>query len=240
EEKVQEAIAGIRLGTYRNARAAAEALQIPQQQATIHRRLKGTVKTRIAAHGAFQRLTPGKERVLVEWVKLYGFAGLPLSRTTIAGKVFELCGQMPGRDWLDCFLRRHPDWSIGRPSGLDPQRAKAFNPANVKAHFDLLKTEFANNGKPIPARNIYNMDEVGIQRGGGHKGTPEQFLFSSADKARYNLKSDELELTTIYECVCLNGSSTVPPGFVFAGTLMSWFDVQDDIVCVVSNSDCIF
>jgi hypothetical protein len=78
------------------------------------------------------------------------------------------------------------------------------------------------------------MDEVGIQRGGGRKNSGELFLFSSTDKARYKLKSDDLELTTILEVVCLDGSSTIPPGFVFAGSLMCplWFEVRDDIMCV--------
>ncbi|KAJ6489381.1 DDE superfamily endonuclease-domain-containing protein [Mycena vulgaris] len=223
ESKVQEAVTGIGSGLYKNARDAAEALKIPEQQATIHRRLKGTVQTRIDAQARFQRLTPEQEVVLAAWTKFYGFAGIPLSRRTISAKVYSLCGKSPGSHWLDHFLRRHPDCCIGRPSGLDPKRAKAFNPTNVKAHFDLLKTEFANNGRPIPACNIYNMDE---------------FLFSSADMARYKLKSDELELTTIYECVCLDGSSTVPPGFVFAGSLMcpAWFDVGDDIVICTTDT----
>ncbi|KAJ7462593.1 hypothetical protein FB451DRAFT_1404380 [Mycena latifolia] len=145
ENKVQEVVIGICSGVYKNAHNAAEALQIPQKQATIHRRLTST------------------ERVLAGWVKFYGFAGLPLSRKTIAAKVHKLCGKIPGLHWLDCFLRRHPDCSTGHPLGLDPKRAQAFNPMNVKAHFNWLEKEFANDGRPIPARNIYNMDKVGIQ-----------------------------------------------------------------------------
>jgi hypothetical protein len=98
-----------------------------------------------------------------------------------------------------------------------------------------LEKEFQYDGRTIPARNIYNMDEVGIQLGGGRKGSNELYFFSSTDKARYKLKSDDLKLTTILEVVCLDGTSTIAPGFVFAGNQMCprWFQVRDDIVCVL-------
>ncbi|KAJ7462594.1 hypothetical protein FB451DRAFT_1043719, partial [Mycena latifolia] len=52
------------------------------------------------------------------------------------------------------------------------------------------------------------------------------------------VKSDELELTTIYECVCLDGTTTIPPGFVSAGTLFcpAWFNVRPDIVICTTDT----
>jgi hypothetical protein len=214
EDKIQEAVVGIQSKKYKNAREASEDLGIPDQAATIHRRLKGTSKSRIESQVQFQLLSPVKEAALVQWIKFYGFAGLPLSKKVLYAKVKELCGRVPGNHWFDHFLRRHPDCTPGRHSGLDPKRTAAFNPATVKAHFDLLQTEFDNGGRPIPARNIYNMDEVGIQRGGGRKNSRELFLFSSTDKARYKLKSDDLELTTILEVCSLSGwKLDYPPWF---------------------------
>ncbi|KAJ7458478.1 hypothetical protein FB451DRAFT_1182673 [Mycena latifolia] len=90
EDKVQEAVIGIGSGVYKNTRDAAEALQIPQKQATIHRRLTSTAQPRIKSQIRHQYLTPEQERVLAEWVKFYGFAGLPLSRKTIAAKTHRL------------------------------------------------------------------------------------------------------------------------------------------------------
>ncbi|KAJ7784976.1 hypothetical protein DFH07DRAFT_726634, partial [Mycena maculata] len=83
--------------------------------------------------------------------------------------------------------------------------------------------------------NIYNMDEVGIQLRGGRKGLCKLYFFSSAVKSRYKLKSNDLKLTTILEVVCLDGTVTIAPSFVFAGSQMCprWFEVRDDVVCVV-------
>jgi hypothetical protein len=232
EDKVQLAVLGLQDGTYKNPAQAAQALGIPKKAATIRRRAKGISKPRLKSQIDLQLLTPIQEDILAEWIKFYGFAGLPLSRKTTHAKVKALCGHAPGKDWLFHFLRRHPDCAGGRPSGLDPKRATAFNRTNVKAHFELLQKVFENDGRPIPARNIYNMDEIGIQRGGGRKNSGELYLFSSTDKSRYRIKSDDLELTTVLECVCLDGSSTIPPCFVFAGSLMcpEWFNVRPDIM----------
>ncbi|KAJ7847894.1 hypothetical protein B0H14DRAFT_2356942, partial [Mycena olivaceomarginata] len=49
----------------------------------------------------------------------------------------------------------------------DPKRAKAFNQPVVDRFFDTL-AELVEKHK-IPSENIYNMDEKGVQRGGGKK-----------------------------------------------------------------------
>lgn len=68
----------------------------------------------------------------------------------------------------------------------------------------------------IPWKNVYNMDEKGIQMG-SQKGKAEKFLFDIVDKSQYWLKSDNLQLITIIEEVCADGIHIINPCFVFPG-----------------------
>ena len=76
------------------------------------------------------------------------------------------------------------------------------------------------------------MDEIGIQLGGGRKGSGEVYLFSETDKSRYLQTSDNIQLVTIIESVCADGSAPVRPCFVFPGSkaCRSWYEVDPAIL----------
>jgi hypothetical protein len=103
----------------------------------------------------------------------------------------------PSKTWIQKFLKRHALKlkTAGRRCGLDPKRAQAFNYTAVHAHFELVKETIEENN--IPWRNVYNMDEKGIQMGGGRKGTRTKYFFAADDKMKYKLQSDELQLMTV-------------------------------------------
>lgn len=71
--------------------------------------------------------------------------------------------------------------------GLDPKQAQAFNYMTVHAHFKLVKEMIKEHN--IPWRNMYNMDEKGIQMGGGQKGTQTKDFFAADDKMKYKLQA---------------------------------------------------
>jgi len=144
-------------------------------------------------------------------VKFLALSGMPLSKRTLGPKVFALCGKTPSRKWVYRFLHRHSDCTLGRPVGLDPAHAKCFNYTTVNEHFIRLQNVFDGNG--IPLRNLHNFDEIGCQIGGGRKDTGELYLFPTRDQSRYKIKSDDLELVTILETICADGTSTVKPCF---------------------------
>ncbi|KAG2061174.1 hypothetical protein BDR06DRAFT_844379, partial [Suillus hirtellus] len=79
------------------------------------------------AHRDQQLLSEVKEKVLVEWIEHLDAAGNPISRRTIKQKVHVLTKKIPGKNWIQRFLKRHPVIKLGRPSGLDPKRAQCFN-----------------------------------------------------------------------------------------------------------------
>ncbi len=57
----------------------------------------------------------------------------------------------------------------------------------------------------IPNRN---MDEKGIQMGGGWKNSRKKYLFLKHKKHKYLIWSDNLELVTIIKCVSTTGDVT--------------------------------
>lgn len=230
EARIQEAVTGVREGQYRSVAHACRELKLVDFYATVNRRYHGRTKPRLNAHTRQQLLNPTQEKVLHNWIKFFGSIGIPLSKRTIRPKVEQLCGRKPSRKWVERFIRRNPDCTLGRGSGLDGQRARQFNFTNVNDHFEQVQKIF--DGKDIPICNIQNFDEIGIQVGGGRKSNGELYLYSQIDTSKYRLKSDNLELVTVLETICADGTATVPPCFVFSGTNHSaeWYQVDDKIL----------
>ncbi len=82
----------------------------------------------------------------------------------------------------------------------------------------------------IPIENVYNMDEKGCKRGGGCNDSNQKYFVHRSCRPRYRARSGNLELVTIIECVCANGTDLLP-GFVFSGKEFSreWFEVDPGI-----------
>jgi hypothetical protein len=112
---------------------------------------------------------------------------------------------------------------------LDPKHAQAFNKPTVTRHFDLLEAIIKKYD--IPTENIYNMDEKGVQRGGGRKAQAQKYFFPRNKRPKYKLRSANLELITIVECVAANGEY-ISPGIIFEGKQQyeqAWFEVDPKI-----------
>ncbi|KIK74460.1 hypothetical protein PAXRUDRAFT_175655 [Paxillus rubicundulus Ve08.2h10] len=139
----------------------------------------------------------------MEWIAHLNACGNAVSKQTICKKVFMLVGKHPGKNWIYHFLARHPDIKLGRPSGLDPKRAQSFNRKTVEDHFTLLGVLM--DKYEIPWENVYNMDEKGCQHGGGCGQSRLKYLLSHKRHTHHKLRSSNLELVTIVECVCANG-----------------------------------
>ncbi|EJF55491.1 DDE-domain-containing protein, partial [Dichomitus squalens LYAD-421 SS1] len=138
------------------------------------------------------------------------------------------------RKWVYRFLQRHPGLKLGRPSGLDPKRAQAFNRPVVKDHFRQLENLIKSFN--IPWSHVYNMDEKGIQRGGGRRLQNIKYFVPRGRRTSYKLRSASLELVTIIECVCADGSN-IMPGFIFSGKefMRDWFQNVDCNVTIAHS-----
>ena len=107
--------------------------------------------------------------------------------------------KLPGKNWIYGLLHWHPDLNLKWPSGLNPKCAQNFNPTVVKNHFLKLGKLIQDND--IPWKNIYNMDEKGIQLGGGRKLDNTKFLFGKEQQIHVKIQSTDLELVTIIESI---------------------------------------
>ncbi|KAF8150854.1 hypothetical protein B0H34DRAFT_665961, partial [Crassisporium funariophilum] len=116
--------------------------------------------------------------------------------------------------------------------GLDPKCAAAFNYTTVNNYFEALKKVIDKHN--IPWENIYNMDEKGLQLGGGRKGDGQKYFYSCEDWGNYKIRSAELELVTVIESCCADGTAFMP-GFVFAGKSVDInnIEVHKDIWLVI-------
>lgn len=195
---------------------------------TVRRRFLGISLPPREAHSNQQLLSPEAERTLVDWVIFLSDTSHPLNKRSIRMKAQALCRTKPSDKWTRGFLGRHPEIKLGRPSGLDPKRAQAFNKSTIRKHFCKLHQLIQKHD--IPVENIYNMDKKGCQRGGGCKGSNRKCLIPRRRRPKYMSRSTNLELITIIECVCADGTALLP-GFVFSGKEFcpEWFMVDPNI-----------
>lgn len=200
---------------------AAKLFDVPYD--TLRRRIMGLTQSNFEAKRPQRLLTDAKEAALVDWLIFYGNSGHAVNKRTLKQKVEAICGQVPSDNWVGRFLVRNPEIKLARPSGLDPKRAQAFNATVVTKHFKLLEETISR--LEIPWENIYNMDEKGLQLGGGRKGRREKYFFARTQRIPIKLQASNLQLVTVVEGVCADGTA-VPPGFIFAGASFcpEWFE----------------
>ena len=227
EKSIQDALSDLRAGHSSNVSSAAQKFQVPR--CTLRNRWLGLHESAQKAHEQSQHLSAEEERALCDWVQHRSDIARPLNKRTLLRKVERIIGIRPSKQWYKKFLKRHPDiLRLGKPSGLDPKRAQCFNRAAISEHFVQLQTVL--DTKRIPWQNVYNMDEKGCQRGGGRRMQAIKYFVPRDRRPQYKLRSANLELITIIECVCADGSD-VKPGFIFPGKEFhpEWFEVDDDI-----------
>ena len=225
EQDVSAAMDDIRGGI--SVRQAALKWKIPVQ--TLRDRHSGKTKPCRQAHSSQQRLTPEGEMVLVAWLQLWADTARPVSISRVQRIARDLAGGKVGKNWVYRFLERHPELKLGKPSGLDPKRAQAFNETVVRVHFEELRKALYPGVKPS---NLYNMDEKGCQRGGGRRIRNQKFIIYDGKLVQYRVQSANLELITIIECVAADGTH-IKPAFIFPQKKSSleeeWINVDPEI-----------
>ena len=209
EERIQLALKAIAASgmhatgrTKLSTRQAAITFNVPRS--TLQDRYNGR-KTRHEGHAHEQNLTPAQEEVVVKWVKVLGQRGVPLTQATLRDCASEICGKPIGETWPKRFIARHPDIRVKWTTSLEHSRAQGLNPIVVAEYFKMLK-ELLDKYQ-IPAENMYNMDEKGIQLG---VGTRVAALVDRAQQTAYQIEDGNRELVTILETICADGSSIRP------------------------------
>ena len=172
---------------------------------------------------------------MCDWIGFRATMAKPLDIQGIQTLASAVSGKKPGKNWVGQYMKRQPEVCQSRPGSLDPKRAQNFNPSNVAGFYDLLKAIY-DVYPDLPAQHIWNMDEKGLQLGGGRKRSKKYFHLKSLKRSKfYRIRSDNLELVTIIECIspaCLS----IPPAFVLAqGPIPALPDLGVDIGAVATS-----
>ncbi len=93
-------------------------------------------------------------------------------------------------------------------------------------YFEKLTKVLKDNN--IPWENVYNMDEKGIQLGGGWKGDGCKYFYSCEEWGCYIIWSTNLKLVTVIESCCADGTA-FKLGFVFSGKSIAIENIE--VVC---------
>ena len=68
---------------------------------------------------------------------------------------------LPGIDWQNAFIKRHPQLTLRRRVNLEHERSEAMNPENVAKHFSRIRALMDKHDIHCPTR-IFNLDESGF------------------------------------------------------------------------------
>lgn len=208
----------------KSIRAVARHYKTPKS--TLHDHVTGRHKPAKEAHAQLRLLTPEQEEVAVTWMQFLGMVGRPLTKKTLIPKIKQLCGRVPGQNWLKRFTQRHKAAiKVRKALGLDPKRAQAFNFQAVNDFFRMV--DIFLKKRDIPWSNVYNIDEKGIQIGGGQKGSGEKYFFSRKEIHNYMFSDPNRELITVIENCCADGTALLP-AFVFSGQVVDNENLEVD------------
>src|SRR6267142_2042636 len=206
--------------------------QVPHT--TLVDRIKGR-PCRKDAHQSQQLLSQSEEAVLCDWIGFHATIAKPLDIQGIQILASAVSGKQPGKNWVGQYKKHQPEVCQSRPGSLNLKRAQNFNPSNVAGFYDLLKAIY-DVYPSLPPQHIWNMDEKGLQLGGGRKRSKKYFHLKSLKRSKfYRIRSDNLELVTIIECIspaCLS----IPPVFILAqGPIPALPDLGVEIGAVATS-----
>jgi len=173
DQRVQQAVDGIRSGIYKSSYDAASQLNV--KVSTVQHRMKGR-KIRVQSHEDDQAPSPTEESELVRWITQLTITGYPprhsiframaeaLRKRRVAqinDSGIELVHYRPlGTEWYKRFRNRHPEIDTTIGHSIEMNRMKDMSKEVLQAWFDTFQAaiKFYN----IKSEHIYNMDESGF------------------------------------------------------------------------------
>ncbi|KAJ8945555.1 hypothetical protein NQ318_020401 [Aromia moschata] len=222
ENELEAAITAIQSG--RKIREVGRSFNIPES--TLRDKLKININTKgklgrkpvfndeqetaIASHviklaNIFFGITPAELRRLA-----YQFADVNKIKHR-----FDQEKKMAGQDWLELFLKRHPEISLRKPEGTSQNRISAFNKPEVERFFNNLlavmeKYKFSES-------KIYNVDETGIST----VQKPAKILAPKGQKQVGSVISWERGKNVTVVCAVSASGQFVSPMFIFPRARMN-------------------
>ncbi|XP_035432885.2 uncharacterized protein LOC118264478 [Spodoptera frugiperda] len=221
EDSLKAAINSLKNGEMSVYRAAI-IYGIPRK--TLERRYK-TNNDKKGPMGPTSMLGEQNEKKLADHIKTMQGTGFPLTISDVRVIAFQFAEQLnikhkfnkseekAGYDWLQMFLRRHPDIVLRKSEGVSIARCQGMNRNEVSAYFDLLEKNLIDNDLMTKPNCVFNMDESGLQL----NNRPGHVLAAKGTKAVSTTTSTE-KGETITIIACCNAEGTfLPPACIMKG-----------------------
>ena len=117
-------------------------------------------------------LTPAEECMLADWlfdIAKIGYGRLTQELRIVVKTILDEDGwknpfkdNMPGYEWLQSFLKRHPEISIRQSESLSTCRAKGCSPEVLDQWFNDFEIFLKEHNLTNKAECIWNADESGF------------------------------------------------------------------------------
>ena len=221
EQKIQQALEDLDAQRFPSVRAAAKAHNVPF--ATLNRRSKGGI-SRQEARSTQQLLSQHQEELLVKWIldlEAGGFAPSHAQLREMAGLVSKDSGgpDKVGNNWVDRFLKRHPEIHTKTGVKIDDQKLRNTTPEALEAWFEGFKKVKDDN--QVEDADTWNMDETGIALG---VCVNQTVVGSSSTTRSYKKSPENREWVSIMEAASAAGKRTRSLA-IFKGKSVqsSWF-----------------
>jgi len=193
---------------------------------TLKDRLK-TKNTSSARYGRFSTFTLAQENELANHCiylakMFYGLSPIDLRKAAYEFAVsnniknkFNEEKKMAGKDWLQAFLKRHPELSIRKPEATSIARISGFNKDAVQLFFSNLNEVYQKYS--FQPDRIYNVDETGIST------VPQvtKILGPKGIKQLGKVVSWERGRNITVVCAISASGNYVPPMFIYPRERMS-------------------
>ena len=237
ETRVQMALDALKKGQFKSQRAAALAFDIPET--TLRRRIRGVV-SRPQKTANCQKLSDTEESTLLAWILDMDKRGLPLHLPIVrhlAQLLVSAClpSTTIGENWVNRYVKRHPELKSKYTRKYDYQRAKCEDSSLIQSWFMRVQETIQKYG--ILTEDIYNMDETGFQMG---VASTSKVICGSETKQSHAkaLQPGNREWVTAIIAVNATGWS-LPPQIIFAAAnhqSLWYYDIPENYVLSVSNN----
>ena len=235
--RIQMALDALKNGHIKSQRAAASAYDI--SETTLRRRIRGAV-SRPQKTANCQKLSATEESTLSAWILDMDKCGLPLQLSIVrhlAQLLVFAClpSTTIGENWVNRYVKRHPELRSKYTRKYDYQRAKCEDSGLIKSWFMRVQETIQNYG--ILMEDIYNMDETGFQMGVTSTAKVVCGLETKQSHAKA-LQPGNREWVTAIIAINATGWS-LPPQIIFAAAnhqSLWYYDIPENYVLSVSNN----
>lgn len=221
KEQLQEAVNAVQ-NQKMGVNAAAKQFCVPQP--TLRRRMKNNNFNKLSL-GPSSILGSENEMKIKNHILKLQKVGFAPSRRSVREMAFRLAEKLgikhtfnkatcvAGYDWLQNFLRRHPDLSVRKSEGVSLARSQGMNRKDVNEYFQLLQQTILENNLMEKPDHIFNMDETGLQL----NNKPASVIAKKGSKNVAAVSSSEKGETITAICCCNAEGHFLPPCCIFKG-----------------------